>query len=52
VYEADVDDAEKYRRRLCCDAVVYVAMHETQGPALIKFGDVYVAMNDVANDER
>jgi hypothetical protein len=27
-------------------------MHETQGPALIKFGDVYVAMDDVAKDER
>jgi hypothetical protein len=33
-------------------AVVYVAMYETQGPAFIKFGDVYVAMDDVAKDER
>jgi hypothetical protein len=43
VHEADVDEAESI-------VFVYVAMHETQGPALIKFGDVYVAM-DVARDE-
>jgi hypothetical protein len=44
VHDADVDEAESI-------VVVYVAMHETQGPSMIKFGDVYVAM-DVAKDER
>jgi hypothetical protein len=44
VHEADVDEAESI-------VVAYVVMHKTQGPELIKFGDVYVAM-EVAKDER
>jgi hypothetical protein len=44
VYKADVDEAESI-------VFVYVVILETQGPALIKFGDLYVAV-DVAEDER